>query len=107
MCPSVHPSFDRVGIVLVLGTVRYASHPYPRSSTAPYAPKRFRRVQSPPSRLTAFSELPIALQLSLHLVHAVNHGRVIAAAKRLADFDELHLQDFPREIHGDLARHRE
>src|SRR5437868_5270127 len=57
--------------------------------------------------LDLLAELAIARHLALHLVHAVNHGRVIAPAERLADLDELHLQELPREIHGDLAGHGE
>jgi hypothetical protein len=34
----------------------------------------------------------IARHLPAHLVHAVNHGRMISAAKRLTDFDQLHFQ---------------
>ena len=34
----------------------------------------------------------IARHLAAHLVHAVNHGRMIPAAKRLTDFDQLHFQ---------------
>ena len=34
----------------------------------------------------------IARHLAAHLVHAVNHGRMIPAAKRLTDLDQLHFQ---------------
>jgi len=34
----------------------------------------------------------ITRHLAAHLVHAMNHGRMIAAAKRLTDFDQLHFQ---------------
>jgi len=37
----------------------------------------------------------------------VNHGRVIAAAECLADFHQLHLQEFARQEHRDLAWYRE
>ena len=42
--------------------------------------------------LHSLAEPAITRHLSAHLVHAMNHGRMIPAAKRLTDFDELHFQ---------------
>src|SRR5579859_2538922 len=52
-------------------------------------------------------EGPIARHLALHLVHTVDDRGMVAAAEGLSDLDQLHLQQVPGEVHGDLARHRE
>src|SRR6476661_191336 len=57
--------------------------------------------------LHTLAERAIARHLPAHLVHAVNHRGVVAAAERLADLDQLHLEQFAREIHRDLSRHGE
>src|SRR5215203_5771396 len=40
--------------------------------------------------LDALAEATIPRHLAAHLVHAVNHGRMVPTTKRLADLDELH-----------------
>ena len=42
--------------------------------------------------LHSLAKTAIARHLSAHFVHAMNHGRMIPAAKRLTDFDQLHFQ---------------
>jgi hypothetical protein len=42
--------------------------------------------------LHPLAKTAISRHLSAHLVHAVNHGRMIPTAKRLTDFDQLHFQ---------------
>jgi hypothetical protein len=42
--------------------------------------------------LHPLAKTAIARHLAAHFVDAVNHGRMIPAAKRLPDFDELHFQ---------------
>src|SRR5438093_8107332 len=90
-----------------MGTIPFDAPCLSVPSTAPHASRRLWCVQLLPRGLNPFAELAIALQLTLHLVHTVNHRRVIAPAERLADLDELHLQHLAREVHGDLARHGE
>src|SRR3954466_5175247 len=51
--------------------------------------------------LDPLAEAAVARHLAADFIDAVNHGRVIAAAERLADLDELHLQQLAREIHRD------
>ncbi len=40
--------------------------------------------------LHPLAETAIARHLATHLVHAVDHGRMIPAPKRLTDLDQLH-----------------
>jgi hypothetical protein len=42
--------------------------------------------------LHPLAKTTIARHLAAHFVHAMNNGRMIPAAKRLTDFDELHFQ---------------
>jgi hypothetical protein len=42
--------------------------------------------------LHPLTEAAIARHLATHFVHAVNHGRMIPATKRLTDLHQLHLQ---------------
>ena len=42
--------------------------------------------------LDPFAEATIARHLPAHLVHAVNHGRVVPPTEGLPDLHELHLQ---------------
>src|ERR1051325_1661674 len=90
-----------------MGTIPFDAPCLSVPSTASHASRRLWCVQLLPRGLNPFAELAIALQLALHLVHTVNHGRVIASAERLADLDELHLEHLAREVHRDLARHGE
>jgi hypothetical protein len=45
-----------------------------------------------PSMLDPLTKAAIARHLAAHFVYAMNHRRVIPAAKGLTDFDELHFQ---------------
>ena len=42
--------------------------------------------------LHSLAEATIPRHLPAHFVHAMNHGRMIPAAKRLPDLDQLHFQ---------------
>ena len=42
--------------------------------------------------LHPLAKAAIARHLAANFVHAMNHGRMIPAAKRLTDFDQLHFQ---------------
>ena len=52
-------------------------------------------------------EVAVPLELRLHLVHGMDYRGVVTAAEGTTDLDQLHLQQFPGEEHGDLARDRE
>jgi len=55
--------------------------------------------------LHPLTKATVARHLPAHFVHAMNHRRVVSSAEGLADLDQLHLQQLPREVHRDLTRH--
>jgi hypothetical protein len=61
-------------------------------------------VESRPNGEHVRSQLLIAPQLFLHLVHAVENGRVVSPSEPLPDLHQGKSQLFAQEIHRDLAR---
>src|SRR5215207_5460376 len=100
-------SLPHVDTLLAVGTFHPTSPPSSRVPTTQGRARGLFCAQLLARVIDALAEGAIARHLTAHLVHAVNHGGVIAAAEGLADLDQLHLQQLAREIHRDLARHRQ
>src|SRR5437868_12567543 len=88
---------------------------YPRNIPAPTSPAFHMRTtwgllrggELLARQFDAVAERPVALHLALHLVDRMDDGRVVATAERLADLDQLHLQEVAGQVHRDLAGDRQ
>src|SRR5690606_27188430 len=56
-------------------------------------------------RLHARTERVIDADVFLDLVDRMDHGRVVAAAERLADLDQRNVEQLAHQVHRDLAWH--